>query len=448
MKRKWWIPVAAIIPVLLLSLSFEGIRVRIMPRLILSRALGNALEQLEERFEHSPMHLIADAMDPTGRQQASLELETEQDLLGIVRYDMLLHTQLNPCRVLAEGTVVTGGNALDLSLYLDGDFAAVSSEKLVEGSCYGIQYDTFSENIRSRQILAALIGEKTISQWEQSVADLDTAMSRDFRFPEIRKDDLVAALYGVTTLKPQVSRVETPAGASRYAYAVTFCATGQELAELAGPYRNQMTPALVSLLNELKSDETASVEVMFLLHNGDLAEIHLLTKTQTNQTHIFATLGTNPKSQQLAMDITTGSGESHSYTRLEIDTVSDTESYQEKLRISQRKNKEHSVFLLEYDYDLSTGEMDVCIIRNEKTAQAQLHLSGEGDTLTVISHNASSLLNLFLKKPLEHPAICTLTVSPGREVAVPEYRDLDQWSVDDLLSLLSSLGGLLGLKAS
>ncbi len=444
MKRKWWIPLAAVVLALLLSLCFFGVRVRIAPRLVLSRAMGNALEQLENRFADSPAHLIGEAADPLGRQQASLLLETEQELLGVVRYDMQLHTQLSPCRIHADGTVVTGGKALDLSLYLDGDFAAVSSNGLVEGSYYGITYETFPENIRSRQLLAALIGEKTISQWEQSVANLDTAMSRDVTLPELHKEDLVSVLYGILTLKPQVSRIDTPAGAAPKTDAVIFRATGQEIAEMAAPYRDQLTPALLTVIDEWKTDESAFVEVTFLLHKGDLVEIHVLMETERENTRIFVTLGTNPGTNQLSVDIETKSGENSIYTRLELDTASDELTYREKLRLSQTKNHETTKVSLEYAYDLSTGEMDLTVLRNGDKARLQLNLAGEGDNLTVISQNVAPLLNLFLKKPLESPAICTLTVSPGGEVPVPEYQNLDQWSADDLLALLGGLGGLLG----
>jgi hypothetical protein len=90
--------------------------------------------------------------------------------------------------------------------------------------------------------------------------------------------------------------------------------------------------------------------------------------------------------------------------------------------------------------------MDLSILRDTDKAQLRLNLEGEGDALTIRSQNAAPLLNLFLKKPMEAPAICTITLSPGREVTVPEYRSLDQWSMEDLFALLAGLGGLLGLK--
>jgi hypothetical protein len=442
LKKTRWI-LSGVLAAMLLSLCFFGIRLRIAPRLILSRALGTALEQLEERFENSPVHLISDALDPKGCQQFDLQLETVQDPLGAVRYDMRLHSQLGPNRIHGSGTVIAGGKALDLSLYLDGDFAAVSSQSLVEGSYYGITYDTFSEDIRSRQFLAALIGDKTISQWEASVSSLDAAMSRDMKLPEWNTKDVVSALYGVLALKPRVSRVDTPTGAF---HAVTFQASLQDIAQAADSYRDNIPAVLMNRLDALKDDPAADACVKFLLNQGKLVQIQAELNSASGHTDIFLDMGLDPKTSQLNLEINMGTGKDASQTRLEVETASDAEAYREKLRFSQRKSNVNRTASVDYVYDLSTGEMDLSILRDAGKAQLRLNLAGEEDSLTVRSQNAAPLLNLFLVKPMEAPAICTITVSPGREVAVPEYRSLGQWSMEDLFALLAGLGGLLGLK--
>ena len=444
--KKNWVFLGGLLAAVLVSLCFFGVRLRIAPRWILSRSLESAIEQLESRFENSPAHLLSDVLDSQGRQQAQLKLETEGKHLGPVVYDMTLLTQLGPNRIQADGSVITGGKVLDISLFLDENFASVSSQGLLEGRYYGITYDTFSDNIRSRQILAALIGEKTISGWEDSVSDLDRAMSREVKLPEWELDEVVSALYGVLALKPQVTRIDTPAGAAPKTDAVIFRATGQEIAELAAPYRDQMTAELLAIIDQWRADVSASVEVTFFLHKGDLVEIHVLVKTATDSTLIFVTLGTNPGKGQLALVITTESATDRSDLSLRIETTSDEGTYREKLRFWQNKNREKTETSLEYAYDLSTGEMDLTILRDGDEARLRLNLAGEEDALTIRSQDVSPLINLFLEKAMESPVICTLTVSPGREVAVPEYRNLDQWSMEELLALLAGFGELLGLK--
>ena len=40
----------------------------------------------------------------------------------------------------------------------------------------------------------------------------------------------------------------------------------------------------------------------------------------------------------------------------------------------------------------------------------------------------------------------TMTVRKGSAITTPKYKNLDEWSLDDLLVLLGSIGGLLGFK--
>ena len=447
MKRKWWLlGGCAVLLSLLVSLCFFGVRLRIAPRLVLSRALNATFEQLEERFDDSPVHLIEEAMDREGRQSASLQLQTEQDLLGIIRYDMHLHTQLRPNRIQAEGSVIAGGKALDLALYLDDTFAAVSSKSLVEGSYYGITYDTFSENIRSLQLLNALIGEKTISGWEDSVSALDEAMSRDLTMPEWETEDVVSALYGILALEPRVSRIDAPAGGAVKTDAVMFRATGQEIAKLVEPHRAEVAPELLRVIDEWKADASACVEAVFLLQKGKLMQIQLDLVSSASTVRMTACPGNTPATEPMTLEIVTQTGEDRSRLSLKVETVSYEAAYQERLDITQTRNGLQHALSLDYSYDLSTGEMDLTILRDGNKAQLRLNLEGGEDSLTIRSQDVSPLLNLFLKMPMESPAICTLTVSPGREVAVPEYRDLKQWSMEDLFALLTGFGGLLGLE--
>ena len=40
---------------------------------------------------------------------------------------------------------------------------------------------------------------------------------------------------------------------------------------------------------------------------------------------------------------------------------------------------------------------------------------------------------------------CTMTIRKGSEISIPEYKNLDQWSLDDLKVLLGGIGSLIGI---
>lgn len=438
-KRKWLILAVGALSVLLCLCMF-GVRLRIAPRLILSRALRTALTELDTRFENSPVKLLAPALDREGRQKADLQLETQLEHLGIVRYDMSLQTQLNPSRIRAAGTVVTGGKALDLTFFMDQDFAAVASGELLGGTYYGITYDSFSQDIRSRELLSALIGEKIIHQWEASVSDLQKSMSRNFSPPEFSAGDVPGVLYGLLALKPRVERAE-----AQNTYTVTFRATGQEIAAMAESYSEQLNPELRSMIQELKNDPDAAVSAVFRLQKEKLVRIEVGLELSGSTTEIQAELGQNPALDPLLLEVEDRKGADLIRMTLGVDTKSDDAQHIETIRFSHAKNGILKSGHLDYNWDYSTGEMTLSVLLNDRKADVRLNLQGEGDSLIIRTQDAAPLLNLFLKNALHYPAICTLNLSPGSYVATPEYQNLDQWSMEDLMTLLAGLGGLLGL---
>ena len=446
MKRKWWI-LGGVALTAAISLCFFGVRLRIAPRLILSRCLSSVITQLDNRFEKSPVHLLSAALDPQGKQQANLKLETEAKHLGTVVYDMTMMTQTAPNRVLAEGSVITGGKVLDLSLFLNENFAAVSSRSLVEGHFYGITYDTFSRDIRDRQLLAALIGEETITGWEASVTSLQAKMQTELEIPEIHPEDIRTALFGVLALKPEISRQEIALSDGSYqAYVVSFRALGTEIAAAAEPYRSELSTALMDWIDSMQKDPESAVTAAFFLHKGKLVRITVGLQSAEQSAEILLHLGESPVEKTIALEFKIQAGEDLNRYSLQIMTETDGETYQEKLYFVHTGNGRKKSAILDYQWDLSSGDMILEIHRDAKTTEQRLNLTGEGRSVTIRSQNIRPLLNLLMKQERVSPAICNLTVSPGREVEVPEYRNLDQWSADDLFSLLGGLGGLLGLK--
>ena len=445
MKKSIWF-LSGVLAALTVSLCFFGIRLRIAPRIVLSRALGTAVQQLDSRFERSPVHLLAHALDSRGRQQSALKLETE-GLRGAVVYDMNIRSQLTPNRICAEGAIISGGKILDLTLYLDEHFAAVSSRGLVDGQYFGITYDTFPEDLRDRQLLAALIGEKTITKWETSVAGLEETMTQPVCIPALSVDDLMKVLYGSMALEPEIRRgtIQLPDTGVRSGYVVTFRIAGTELAAIAAPYRERLMPELFSWIDSMGEDPESMVTINFYLDRGRLLQISAQLengdKAVKGVFHIGELPGTEPISLRLEL---ADAGEKQQY-ELKITTESKEETYREQLQFQKTEGGHPMDAILHYQWDLSSGDMTLKLCVGSRKAEQRLNLRGEGETLTIRSQNIRPLLNFLLEQGKNTPAICTLMIAPGKEVPTPEYRNMDQWSAEDLLTLLAGFGELLGV---
>ena len=448
MKRKWWGLVAVPVAALLISLCFFGVRLRIAPRLVLSRAVDNSLAQLDSRFERSPVQLLTRALDSQGRQRAELKLETENKHLGPVVYDMTLQTQTGPNRIQAEGAVITGGKVLNIQLFLDENFVALASQGLLEGRYYGITYKTFSRDLRQRQLLTALLGESVIADWEENLSALEEKMSTQLTFPEFSAADIRNLLRGVLALKPEVGRekILLPTAGDHRGFGVSFRATGAEIHELVEPHRQQLSGTLRNWIDKMSRDPESQVCVKFTLYEGKLIQIlaQLDIKGETSECLIY--LGDDPGETTLSVewDEQTG-GESQKFSVM-IRTEQDGERYEEELHFIKTENGKKESTIVEYTWDLSSRDMVLDIRQGERTVQQRLNLTGEGEGLTIRSQNIRPLLNFLLEQEKVKPAIGTLKVSPGGSVPVPEYRNLDQWSAEDLLALLTGFGGLLGLN--
>ena len=447
MKKKWWL-IGVVLTALLLSLCFFGVRLRIAPRLVLSRTLDKTVGQLVCRFEKSPVQLIGKALDSQGRQEVGLKLETESKHLGPVVYDMTVLTQLGPNRIQADGAVITGGKVLDIQLYLDENFAALASQGLLEGRYYGITYETFSRDLREGQLLTALLGDRILNDWEASLASLGEKMAVDLTLPEFRAEDIRNLLYGVLTLKPEIGREEIllPTVGDHNGFGVSFRATGTEISAAAEPYRQQLTGPFLGWIDKMGQDPESQICVKFSLYKGKLIQILAQLDMAGEAYECLAYLGEDPgeKTISLGLDAQTGS-ETRRFS-LMIRTEQDEACYEEVLHFVKTENGEAESTTVKYTWDLSSCDMVLDIRQDERKVEQRLNLTGEGETLTIRSQNIRPLLNFLLEQEKVKPAICTLTVSPGGYVTVPEYRNLDQWSGEDLLTLLTGFGGLLGLK--
>lgn len=436
--KKTWYPVllAAVLAVLAGVVCFrDALLVRLFPRVMLTKAVAATFEELDARFEESPIHILAKGLDPDLRQDVTMKLDTGTKFAGIVHYNLALHTQTAPNRISGSGTVTYGGGTMDLQLYADERFAALASGSLTEGDAYGITYDTFTEDIRSHSLLRMLIGEDVLKDWDASVSGFADRMRGSYTLPEWTAEDIRTALTGALALKPQVSK-----GAEKNRYTITFRSGGEEIARAVEKYRDQIPENLLPAVDVLTGD--GQIEVVFFLLKDQLTAINCSVALGADTYRIETTLGST-----LTIRLCVEGPERAEETIVAVQTDSDEETYREVIHFSRTGNGTASAWTADYSRDLSTGEISMNLTRDGKQYPVRLNLRAEGEGFTLHCQEFEQILSLISGKEHAGAALCTLTVAPGEGVGdCPEYRNLADWSVEDFFLLLTRLGTLVGLK--
>ena len=163
--RSWQIVIMALLVTIAAAVPIAVyFTTHITPKATLSSALNTAFSQLEMRVEGNPLLLVSRMLPWEGKCRAELEMTLSDDFGGEICCDAVMRVDLNTHRVLAEGRISSGARDVDMCLYMDSEYAALSSGDFAEGTCYGITYDTFSEDIRSFPLLEYLISEQMLQR--------------------------------------------------------------------------------------------------------------------------------------------------------------------------------------------------------------------------------------------------------------------------------------------
>lgn len=433
MKKKWWIIPLVLLcsAAVLLGIFWDSVMVRVAPKAYLTSALTNTAQMLQTRFEGSPLLLLERNLDRNAQYDVQMNLEKSSDLLGQVQYDMRVRTDGTEHQFLAEGTVTVKDSSLDLCVYCNEDFAALTSQSLLKGNYYGITFDTFDRDIDSIKLLNYLVGQDTIADWKTSVSDLQKLMERDFTVsaPEISCEDIQMVVGGILTLKPDVAEEELEIdGQTVRTFRITFLADEQDLLNAADaltayrPWLEKMTRLSVNFWIY----EKTVIKLSANAYTGD--EFYELDLTLDNAD---STDNLTVRFSSLEETITISS-----------DMKSRDSGYGEALEITKLKEGVRTEHTLDYLWNETTGDLTMVLDHQ----QLKLNLSEQEDGICIQTEDFYLLRNIVLEKDKEvtGSSNCTMYISRGADVSEPEYKNMDQWSANDLMVIFGSIGSLLG----
>ena len=241
------------------------------------------------------------------------------------------------------------------------------------------------------------------------------------------------AVTGLMALKPQVSRdTLTLSRGQRECYVISFQVDG-ELILSAAEYAGIALPVQVDANSTLESifylAEGIVVRWDILMHGDDPFRLRFMGDTA-------------PETDTLTLAYTKPGIEHTDHLELILNTVSSDTLYTEELTIQTEDSRNR----IRYSWNRETGDGQISRENLKGKWTSTLNMTPTEEGFQIITEDLDGLLAVLGAGEDQGDSAATLTVTKGSSFSTPEYKNLDQWSLEDLMTLLGGLGGLLGLE--
>lgn len=433
-NRRYWIP--ALLILLVLAVVFGGAAGRkISAKSQLTSALSHVFTQLEERFQDDPLLIMAEYYDPEGKYTAEVDAAVSQDMLGTITYRMTVDTDLKAHQFRGKGAAQTGKQDFDLSLYLDPNFMAVSSDELIAGEYYGITYDTFASDLRKIPLLDLIISDTLLNRWDDSVQEIQDQVSREYPLPQLpafNQGELRKLLLGVAAMPCELHKTEISIGKRTLS-----------CSELDYTINVDQVAWLLSSLTGDTYENDGTVHFSFYLYKDALVRFSLSGMTGETPFQYCFDLDLDPLNDPLTLTGSHGDAQSLSVT---VATQRSESRYAESWDIHTVAEGNEQDRSFSFDWDPQSGALN---FRSGKLpAPIALNLRKTQSGVRLETEDLLSLIRLLLQENGVSTAksAAVLTISRGSAIETPTFKNLDQWSMQDFLTLLAGAGSLIGIR--
>lgn len=405
MNRKqtvWWLLAAAFVTLIAsVAVYWEAVVMLVAPQIPLRQAMETAIIALEERYQESPVPILLQGYDPDGLNTAQVELAEEGSVKGILE----VRANLEDNQIFLRGTLPKAAQLGSVSAYLDQDRIALTSDTLLQGGYYGITYNTFRQDIQKIPLVSLLVPEQLISQWEDSLGDLQKKLNWAIalpELPEIPMEQIKAAPAALWLLRGRTSVQDLEVGGQM-----------QPCWKVAYRLKEKTAGLLWETLLYTPMPENGKVQFAFYLYGRSLVCVELNIEAGQQQIEGLLTLGPDAKTDDLHLSAQiNGSSQNFSLT---------TKQGRETLQFNGLS--------LSYRWDPAQG--DFTLYRPEPLP---MKLTPAPDGFQIQSSR------------LWENYDCTLTVTKGTQIEPPACKNLDQWSLEDLLIFLNGVWTLIQPK--
>ena len=375
---------------------------------------------------------------------ADVELTAENRLLGSVNYKMTVHTDGSRDQLFAQGSASTAQKRMNFTWYMDPDFMAVMPEGQENNGFYGITYKTFYDDIRSIPMLDYFISDDTLSQWNTSILNVQDQLIQDswpIKIPRMSDEEMDMILWGVLALPcKSENRSLVVNGENWECRAISYQLTGAELGTIS---------------SSIPHFEYTEIIATFYICEMKLVKVQLncISEAQNDIYELF--LGKNPIDDILQLRGIRCFNDQHENFIISVDTENGLDEYTSLwslMRSSEwdlegSKAPVNQKLTAEYSYQPSSGKMTVFL--NGRDKPVQFTLEETENKVRLETEDLLLLAQLITQGNISNTSTlipCSMTISKGIPITIPNYKNLSEWSPEDFWELLSDVGVFIGLQ--
>lgn len=407
-KKALWVMLAAVVAIWLAFVWFyrDVLVMYIAPQAALGDAIRNTCTELEAYYQETPFPILLKGYDSEGKQSVHMELRPTAG--SEPRGELQLQVDLKNNQILLEGSLPDQPKLGNISLYMSRDCAALTSGALLGGGYYGITYETFPQDLRSIPLVSFLVSGKLIDQWEGEVNALQKKM--DFhvnlpQVPEVNLEPLKMAPSALWLMRGKVSAETIDVdGQMRSCYKVTY------------HVKEETARRVWEQIAEAPFPEGTSLCLTCWLHQKELVKLDLTA--QIGQERMSCLLTRNADGNAFSLDLAASGSQIAMSTRAEGEWRSDV------FRLDGK--------VYAYQWNRGTGDL-VLTLPGSPPVPVNLTEAEGGFQVE------SAELDKLVPTQLLSGRICTATITRGAAITQPEFKNLSQWSLEDLLIFLNGV---------
>ncbi len=406
-KLRYWI-LAVLLVVIVTFLAYLASKAVMVSQII------TGCRQLYARFEEDPAWPALKLISQSEKYSIDLELNGGEKQWNLsILTDRLCH------QLFSEGTVSMDESDWDFTAYLDDRVMAVSSQKLLQGNCYGITYDTFLADLEKIPFLGLFSDSDVFLRCEEGLKQIQERMGRDcavLPIPDLPELDVKQLALGLLLAPHQWER--------RCIDSANCCVMSYPI---SGALLSTWIPGW-----EGARDSWGSIS--FYLKEGSLILIRANCHSPIGNADFV-----------IQMEESWGKGS--------LCFAASIEDRYARLEISPREEKGRGwvsenwrihyggqMWEMEYTRNTTDGKM------NLSACNTALRLHMAEKTLYIESGDFSELISWVTDRRPETPVDGTIAVRCGTEISKPSYKKFNQMSWEDYAILIEAIGKLANMS--